>query len=136
MAYLQTEISELLDTEIFVLLQELERVTGQSTDDYLTSSLFYYLSSCLYNNAHGKRLKIDKDELDSIDPTDSFILRRKLRSFATSPIYQMCDELVKSHNDIYLNESAEKYDGSTLYVFLNQKLPETGKKKKKKPFRF
>jgi len=136
MSLLQSRINLIDSDEVHDLLAELQILTGQSVDQYLSSSLFSYLSSCLYHNPRQKRFKINKDELDSVDPTDSFLLRRKLKTFLGTPIYELCDELVKSHNNVHLNESADRYEGSTLYVFLNQKLPDYGKPKKKSPFRF
>ena len=136
MSLLQSKLCRIESEDILKLLQELHQITGFSLEECRDQSLFLYLSGCLYNNPRRERSKIKREELDSLDPTDSFLLRRKLKNLCGTDVHRVCDELVRHHNNVFLNESVELFDGTALYVFLNKKLPDYKKGKKRPHYRF
>lgn len=132
---LHTKIEEIDSEDVLELLHELEMITGFHRREFARSSLFLYLTTCLLRNG-SKIVKITRTEIDSFDPSSSFLLRKKLKQLSGSPIFAICDEIVRDHNNVLLNESAEVYDNTCLYHFLNSKLPNPYQKKKKVPSRF
>lgn len=120
---LDTRISEIEDADIHKLLEELEMITRFSLEEMWKQPLCSYLYTCLYHSpGKQRRLKITPDDLNTHDPYDEYLLRKKIRKLPAS-VYWLCNEIVKRLNPYGRNDSVEVYDTRTLYAFLNDMLP-------------
>ena len=124
-------LRDLGDSDIQSLANELERISGVSVADHRDVMLIHYLKACLYpNGASERQVPITKRALDEHDPTDSFLLRKKVRSLTGSTLYQVCRELAEMRGS-----GIEMVETPSLYVFLNKFLKSNGKPKRAKPAR-
>lgn len=115
---LDTAVSEIEDSSLLDLIAELSEVTRVPVID--RRSVFSFLSQTLYPAGSGKRYKLEKDLLN---PAKGLV--RKVTSFRGTLVFQVCEELAQMQN-----QSAEVAENKSLYVFLNDYLPNYEKKAK------
>jgi hypothetical protein len=126
--YLKTKIGDIADEDIQNLLNHLEEITTVSKEAFFNSTLWSFLSQCVYPNGAGeKRIKIEKRDVESIDPTGRNYLLQKIRKLNDTEIYEVYLEICKMRS-----LSPELEDGKALYNFLNLHLPNDNKRKKKR----
>lgn len=130
--YLDTPIGDIADEDIQNLLEDLESIARVPRESFFNSTLWGFLAQCVYpNGGTEKRIKIEKDDVESINPTRTNYLLLKIKKLNETEIYEIFMEICRKRN-----LSPEKEEGKALYNFLNLNLPNYGKKKKSKPIRY
>jgi len=128
--YLQTQIDNIVDTDILKLISELEEITGIPRQIYLHNSpLLHYFQGCVRpNGASTPQVHITKQMLDAHDFDNSYMLRKKIGKLKDTEVYWLCHEVASARGIGF-----EPLLTKSLYVFLSQSLKEEKKMKKKPP---
>jgi hypothetical protein len=128
--YLFSKIGEIDDEDILRMIKELQTITNVTPEPLDKTSMFHFLSQCIYPNGSSPSVPITKDDLDERDPLDAFLLRRKVRNLTSSSIYILCTETAQ-----HFKEGIERHEGKSLYVFINHFFSVLKKKKPTSPKR-
>ena len=126
--YLQTNLNNIVDTDILGLISELEEVTRVRREIYPHNShLIHYLQGSVRpNGASTPQVLITKPMLDAHDFDNSYMLRKKIGKLKDTQVYWMCHEMA-CIREIGFEPLLTK----SLYVFLNQSLKDEPMKRKK-----
>lgn len=129
--YIHQYLRDITDCSIKQLVRELEivsRVTAATSGDMM---LIHFLNISLYpNGAAELQVPISKTDLDAHDPTDAFILRKKIRLLTETMLYQVCREIAEMRGS-----GVEMIESQSFYVFLNKFLKPAQRPKRGKPVR-
>ncbi len=128
--YQVTLLHNIADTSLLTLITELEQVTGVKRFIFANSTLGQFIEQCLRpNGSDTPQILIDKRMLDSVDPSNSFFLRKQIKRHHETAAYALFDEIVRTRGD---GESIEQVSGKSIYTFINHyfKMPKSKRKKK------
>ena len=117
--------------EVQRLVWELAQISGHSFDRLFDERQFVIscLKTCFYVNGGGEKpVPISKDDLDSVDPLDAYLLRRKIGKIEDDEVFRLCRELADLHPPLIL----EQHTGASLYVFLAKRVVTKKTKPKQK----
>jgi hypothetical protein len=129
MSELHKSLEEIEDTECCQLIRELALIAGIDSHQWRSMMMLHFLQQSVYpNGAAEKPVPISKDDLDTVDPFDAFILRKKIKDLGNA-LHMSCAAL-----PFVKTKGIENFHGSTLYVFLGKAL--IPKKTKIKPSRW
>lgn len=125
--YAHAKLSEITDQGLNALIDEVSLLRHTPRK----GQMIHFLIQSLYSS--GKWSPFKKWEFRSPEYlTGKGYLTRKIGTFVSSDVYQLCLDLLKMPNRIQ-GESIEDHHGDTLYVFLNKVLRDQAKKKKRQP---
>lgn len=125
MSDLYKDVCQIDDPETILLIQELSRLYGFDLNEWKRMPLFHFLQQVIYPNGNEEFIPIDKKDLDSQDPFDAFVLRKKLKDLG-NPLHTTCAAM-----PFAINEGIDNCHGMSLYLFLNKALKMQKKKKAK-----
>ena len=112
MNWLESNPQNVEDEHLLELIGELEALVPVGRDQF--TSLFLFLTQCVYYNGPGERIKLNPKQHAPLKG----LLETKVISLVDTSIYEICGELAAQHF-----KSLEMYDNKQLYVFLNEFLP-------------
>ncbi|MFA5265069.1 MAG: hypothetical protein WC378_14690 [Opitutaceae bacterium] len=131
MKILETIVSEIQSEQVRRLLWEMAALTGQDLTAFENRLLLHCLQACIHpNGAAEKPVPITSKDLDSLDGTDSFLLRRKVGKIDDEALFAVCCELAAMPP----STSIENFSGTSLHVFLMKRL--ITKRERPKPIRW
>lgn len=123
MGILSRKMNGVDDDETLMLFQELRLVTGVDPTGCAEILVSQYLLLCLHPfGGRSKAVKIEKTCMDSHDPFDRFILRKKVGRVGDG-----LHRMLRGFTD-QRRETLENYFGVAVYMFLNRMLVPTKKK--------
>ena len=129
MCITQLKVLEIRDSEIRTCLEELATVCRLDVSSFENMMLLHCFQNCIHpNGGLEKPVPIHKDDLDSHDPLNSFLLRKKTGKLEND-LYQVCAELANIRG-----RSMDEFTNTALYIFLNKIM--TKSKPKAKPTRW
>ena len=115
MVAVQRSVDSINDPETNKLLAELEEISGISRAEFHGRMLLHFLQTAMSpNGAAYKPTPISKQDLDSCDVMDSFILRRKVGKTGND-LHSVCASLAQMKG-----KHVDDYHGTSLYVFLGK----------------
>ncbi|MFA6960556.1 MAG: hypothetical protein WC205_07395 [Opitutaceae bacterium] len=117
MRIIDTPLARISDESLCDLIAELSEVTNVECRS--ESLLWSFLTQCVYPWGAGKRYKLERNDLN---PTRNLI--KKVGRFRDTDVWNVCNEMAAMQSG-----SAELYENTALYIFLNKHLPDFEKKK-------
>lgn len=121
--HLRKKVNECDDAEVNTLLKELELISGFRISEARNYTILDFFQQVLKPNGYEKNpIKISKADIDEYDPTDEFILRKKIGKVGDG-IFYICSELASVRR-----YSIDDFTGTSVYVFLNKHIYGTKKK--------
>lgn len=120
MRLLHTAVGDIHDSDILMLIDELEQVSSVSSRNFVSSQLLLFLTQCLYPKGAEKRIPLNT-ALAAFTPTLEF----RVGKLPDSPLRNLCWELANLSG-----KALELYNGNKVCVLLNKTIPKFPKPKK------
>jgi hypothetical protein len=109
---LEEKVGEIVDEETILLIKELTEVTHVNSDEFRDYAILGFLQQAIYSNRDSDPIPIGKDEMDSKDPWNTYVLQRKVGKLEDH-LHQICTELARISG-----KSIDDFSGTKLHVFL------------------
>ncbi|HEY4249291.1 MAG TPA: hypothetical protein VGM64_20885 [Lacunisphaera sp.] len=114
MAPHQRTVDSIIDPQTISLIQELSQISKTPIAEYHGRMLLHFLQNTMFPHGAGNpSIPISKEDLDTHDPTDSFVLRKKVGQLENE-LYSVCVSL----SGIAQGKHIDTFHGTKLYTFL------------------